>query len=102
MNVTTRIRVTYPRFETSFLQTDSDGMETEAEEEFDTVLMAVGRQALSEEVAAKQAGVNYNPHNKKIPAENEQTNVPSVYAIGDVLEVRIRYRSYILDDIHMY
>lgn len=71
------------------IQADGDSMEAEAEEEFDTVLMAVGRKALTEEVNAKQAGVNYNPRNKKIIAENEQTNVPNVFAIGDVLEVSV-------------
>lgn len=75
----------------SSIQADGDSMDAEAEEEYDTVLMAVGRKALTEEVSAKQAGVHYDLRNKKIFAENEQTNVPNIFAIGDVLQVRIFY-----------
>lgn len=80
-------------FKSSFLvlalnsQADENDVEAYGEEEFDTVLLAIGRQALTEEVAVKEAGVHYNPRNKKIFSENEQTNVPNIYAVGDVLEV---------------
>lgn len=75
-------------------QADENNVEAYQEEEYDTVLLAVGRQALTDDLALKDAGVHFNPRNKKIYAENEQTNVPSIYAVGDVLEVRSRYNNH--------
>lgn len=65
-------------------------MEAFKEEEYDTVLIATGRRALTQELGLKEAGVNFNTRNHKIFAENEQTNVPNIYAVGDVLEVNLR------------
>lgn len=59
------------------------------QDEYDTVLMAVGRKALTEELKVKNAGVEVRPENAKIVANNEQTNVPNVYAVGDVLHVSL-------------
>ncbi len=70
------------------LQPEENDIDAYQEDEFDTVLLAVGRQALTEQLALKEAGVHFNPRNKKIFSENEQTNVPNIYAVGDVLEVR--------------
>ena len=56
-------------------------------EEFDTVLSAIGRspdlRALGLEVFGEQAIARAS--NGKIIATNEQTTVPHVYAIGDVV-----------------
>lgn len=61
---------------------------TEASDEFDTVLMAIGRKALTAELQLNNAGVEVNKSNHKILAVNEQTNVPHIYAVGDVLHER--------------
>ncbi|KAK2576250.1 hypothetical protein KPH14_005617 [Odynerus spinipes] len=52
---------------------------------YDTVLFAIGRRALTEELKPENAGLKIVPDNGKIDAQNEQTNVPNIYAIGDVL-----------------
>lgn len=51
-----------------------------------TVLMAIGRDACTSEIGLEKTGVITNPKNGKIPVVNEQTNVPNIYAIGDIIE----------------
>ncbi|XP_065205139.1 thioredoxin reductase 2, mitochondrial isoform X2 [Planococcus citri] len=68
------------------LDLEENDVEAFKEEEYDTVLIATGRQALTAELGLKEAGVHFNPRNHKIFSENEQTNVPNIYAVGDVLE----------------
>ncbi|XP_072944205.1 thioredoxin reductase 1, mitochondrial isoform X2 [Epargyreus clarus] len=60
----------------------------QAEDVFDTVLMATGRYALTSALNLGAAGVKTLSESGKIIAETEQTNVPHVYAVGDVLEGR--------------
>ncbi|CAB3234731.1 unnamed protein product [Arctia plantaginis] len=60
----------------------------QVEEIFDTVLMATGRYALTKQLNLEAAGVNCVTPNGKIAAATEQTNVPHIYAVGDVLEDR--------------
>merc|ERR1711871_1032685 len=56
--------------------------------EYDTVVFAVGRYIDTAGLGLDTIGVKYNPKTGKIPAFNEQTNVPNIYAIGDVLDGR--------------
>uniref|UniRef100_A0A669C1K7 thioredoxin-disulfide reductase (NADPH) n=1 Tax=Oreochromis niloticus TaxID=8128 RepID=A0A669C1K7_ORENI len=57
------------------------------EGEYNTVLIAVGRDACTDKLGLDKAGVKVNPKNGKIPVnDEEQTNVPHIYAIGDILE----------------
>ncbi|RVE72410.1 hypothetical protein OJAV_G00042770 [Oryzias javanicus] len=57
------------------------------EGEYNTVLIAVGRNACTDKIGLDKAGVRVNPKNGKIPVnDEEQTNVPHIYAIGDILE----------------
>lgn len=56
---------------------------------YDTVLFAIGRRALTQELKPENAGLKIVPDTGKIDAINEQTNVPNVYAVGDVLHVSI-------------
>ncbi|GAB0096789.1 Thioredoxin reductase 1, mitochondrial [Sergentomyia squamirostris] len=61
----------------------------EGAEECDTVLFAIGRTALTEDLKLENADVKYNDDNKKIPVnEREETNVDGIYAVGDVLDGR--------------
>ncbi|XP_011258105.1 thioredoxin reductase 2, mitochondrial isoform X1 [Camponotus floridanus] len=55
---------------------------------YDTVLFAIGRRALTEELKPENAGLKLVPETNKIEAINEQTNVPNIYAVGDVLHKR--------------
>uniref|UniRef100_A0A0A9YCV8 thioredoxin-disulfide reductase (NADPH) n=1 Tax=Lygus hesperus TaxID=30085 RepID=A0A0A9YCV8_LYGHE len=61
---------------------------TEHSAVFDTVLMAIGRRALTEELGAKNVGLQLHPSSEKCIANNEATNIPNIFAVGDVLEGR--------------
>ncbi|XP_034023308.1 thioredoxin reductase 3 [Thalassophryne amazonica] len=64
--------------------TDTDEI---IEGEYNTVLIAVGRDACTDKIALDKAGVKVNAKNGKIPVnDEEQTNVPHIYAIGDILD----------------
>lgn len=65
---------------------NADG--AEIVEEFNTVLFAVGRDPCTHSLGLAEAGVQVNPKTGKLPTVNEQTNVPHIYAVGDVLEGR--------------
>jgi thioredoxin reductase (NADPH) len=61
--------------------------ETNAEvsDEFDTVLIAVGRYAVTADLNLANAGIEVDKSHKIIGVEDEQTNVKNVYALGDCL-----------------
>ncbi|XP_031349705.1 thioredoxin reductase 1, mitochondrial isoform X1 [Photinus pyralis] len=52
---------------------------------FDTVLFAIGRRALTKDLHLENAGVELVGEGDKIDVVNEQTNVPHIFAVGDVL-----------------
>ncbi|KAL4714016.1 hypothetical protein ACJJTC_008370 [Scirpophaga incertulas] len=58
------------------------------EDVYDTVLMATGRYALTKDLNLEAAGVTCVSEDGKIVAATEQTNVPHVFAVGDVLKGR--------------
>lgn len=53
---------------------------------YDTVLGAIGRHADTDKLGLENVGVETNPKNKKILAQQEQTSTPNIYAVGDVME----------------
>jgi len=53
-------------------------------DEYDTVLAAIGRKADTSKLGLESGGVQTDKGGK-IPCVNEQTNVPHIYAIGDVV-----------------
>uniref|UniRef100_A0A8C6JAA0 thioredoxin-disulfide reductase (NADPH) n=1 Tax=Melopsittacus undulatus TaxID=13146 RepID=A0A8C6JAA0_MELUD len=60
------------------------------EEEYNTVLLAIGRDACTRNIGLETIGVKINEKNGKVPVnDEEQTNVPYVYAIGDILEGKL-------------
>lgn len=62
-----------------------DGKKAPAEETFDTILVAVGRKPNGSAIQADQAGVNVDEHGF-IPVDDQQrTNVPNIFAIGDIV-----------------
>lgn len=69
-----RIRVTW--------KSENDG--TESSDDFDTVLFAIGRYAVTQGLNLEAAGVKAEKNGKFNVNEYEQTNVPHIYAIGDV------------------
>ena len=56
------------------------------QEEFDTVLAAIGRTGDTEKLGLENVGVSVNPKNSKISAKLEQSSVPNIYVIGDVMD----------------
>ena len=57
-----------------------------SDEEFDTVLVAIGRSADTTKLGLADCGVSLNKKNGKIITKYEQTDIPNIYAIGDVME----------------
>lgn len=55
-------------------------------EEYDTVLAAIGRTGDTEKLGLENVGINVNPKNSKISAKLEQSSVPNIYVIGDVMD----------------
>lgn len=74
-----RIEVTY----TDKDATEEDDEDREETDFFDTVLCAIGRNPCTRRLGLCCAGVMRNVK-AKIPVFQEQTNVPHIYAIGDV------------------
>jgi len=68
------------------LVTWKHGDGTTGSAEYDTVLLAVGRDVCTKTMGLEHTGVAINDKNGKIPTVNEQTNVPHIYAIGDVID----------------
>ncbi|KAG8430274.1 hypothetical protein GDO86_018097 [Hymenochirus boettgeri] len=60
------------------------------EGEYNTVLLAIGRDACTKNIGLEKIGVKVNERNGKVYAnEEEQTSVPCVYAIGDILDGKL-------------
>ncbi|CAM5125885.1 unnamed protein product [Eretmochelys imbricata] len=67
----------------------TEGPDT-VEGEYNTVLMAIGRDACTRNIGLDKIGVKINEKNGKIPVnDEEQTSVPHVYAIGDILDGKL-------------
>lgn len=64
----------------TFKQGDDD-----FQEKFDTVLFAMGRYALTGDICLEKAGVTFEKNGKFKCNDEEQTNIPNIYAIGDVI-----------------
>jgi dihydrolipoamide dehydrogenase len=65
--------------------TDSSGKEHNFEG--DTVLLSVGRRPYSDGVGAKEIGIEFTERNRiKIDHHTYRTNIPNIYAIGDVID----------------
>jgi thioredoxin reductase (NADPH) len=56
-----------------------------ASAEYDTVLFAIGRDVCTNNIGLESTGVTVSK-NGKIPTAAEQTNVPHIFAIGDVVD----------------
>ena len=54
-------------------------------DEYNTVLFGIGRKPLTNNLGLEKIGVKISK-NGKIPTIYEQTNVPHIYAVGDILE----------------
>ncbi|XP_035865287.1 thioredoxin reductase 3 isoform X2 [Phyllostomus discolor] len=67
----------------------TEGPET-IEGVYNTVLLAIGRDSSTRKIGLETIGVKINEKSGKIPVNDvEQTSVPYVYAIGDILEDKL-------------
>jgi len=71
-----------------FLVTAKYNDGTEYTNEFNTILFAVGRTADTEGLNLPAVGVKTGSQSKIVGDDADRTNVPNIYAIGDVLENR--------------
>ena len=76
------------RYRVTFVKQVGDTKETSSEE-FNTIVWAIGRDPCTDKIGLDKAGVAVNPKTGKIPVINEQTNVPHIYAVGDILQDRL-------------
>lgn len=63
--------------------------QTEAEDTYDTVLLAIGRSADTHGLALDKVGVKTAKNGKIICKDDDTTDAKDVYAIGDVVEGRL-------------
>ncbi|XP_074000780.1 thioredoxin reductase 1, cytoplasmic isoform X1 [Numenius arquata] len=60
------------------------------EGEYNTVLLAIGRDPCTRKIGLDKVGVKINEKTGKIPVnDEEQTNVPYIYAVGDILQDKL-------------
>ena len=72
-----QLRLTYKNLETGELQTI----------DCNTVLFAIGRNPCTRDIGLDKAEVHMDEKTGKIPVnEREETNVPNIYAVGDILK----------------
>ena len=80
-----KTRVTTIEAQKSGLKVTFEGDNAPEPQLYDRVLLAVGRRPNGREIEAKEAGVNVNERGF-IPVDNQQrTNVPHIFAIGDIV-----------------
>ena len=84
-NVYLSTRVTKIKTEAKELEVFFEGENAPAKENFDAILVAVGRRANGNNIGANKAGVNVNEHGF-IPVDKQQrSNIPHIFAVGDVV-----------------
>uniref|UniRef100_A0A0R3S586 Glutaredoxin domain-containing protein n=1 Tax=Elaeophora elaphi TaxID=1147741 RepID=A0A0R3S586_9BILA len=67
------------------IQEHEDGTKEEVTEDFNTVLMAIGRDAMTDDLGLDLVGVDRVKSGKIIGRREQSVSCPYIYAIGDVL-----------------
>ncbi|KAM3725947.1 Thioredoxin reductase [Dirofilaria immitis] len=67
------------------IQEHEDGTKKEVTEEFNTVLMAIGRDAMTDDLGLDLVGVKRSESGKIIGRREQSVSCPYIYAVGDVL-----------------
>lgn len=68
---------------------NSDGSGEEESEVYDTVLVATGRYPDTKSIGCESLGIEVARSGKIVVKDNEQTNIESIFAIGDCTEGRL-------------
>ena len=64
--------------------------DTQVTIECNTVIFAIGRDPCTDKIGLKEVGVNVDGKTGKIPVNAlEETNIPNIYAVGDILQNRL-------------
>jgi len=84
--VPTRVELVDGKKRVFYLEGDS---KEEKHADYDTVLWAIGRNAETTAIGLDKAGVHVDKATGKLETVNERTNVPHIYAIGDVLKDKL-------------
>uniref|UniRef100_A0AC34QVS2 Thioredoxin reductase n=1 Tax=Panagrolaimus sp. JU765 TaxID=591449 RepID=A0AC34QVS2_9BILA len=74
------------RIKVHFKLVKEDGTSEEASEEFDTVLLAIGRDAKTEDLGLDKIGAKLSKAGKLICRVDQNLTMPNIYAVGDVLD----------------
>ena len=84
-NIYLKTAVTSVKVNKAGLEVCFDGKDAPDKDKFDAILVAVGRQPNGKKIDADIAGVNVNEQGF-IPVDDQQrTNVPHIFAIGDIV-----------------
>ncbi|XP_071084226.1 thioredoxin reductase 1, cytoplasmic-like [Haliotis cracherodii] len=60
-------------------------------EEYNTILYAIGRDPCTSGIGLENVGVKVNPKNGRVICDDrEQTSVPNIYAIGDIVDGKLQ------------
>jgi dihydrolipoamide dehydrogenase len=84
-NVFVKTSVTDVQAGPSGLVVSFDGPKAPATDTFDRILVAVGRRPNGQLIGAERAGVTVDPHGFIEVSKQMRTNVPHIFAIGDVV-----------------
>ncbi|VDM94917.1 unnamed protein product [Thelazia callipaeda] len=68
------------------IQEREDGIKEEVAEEFNTILMAIGRNAVTHDLGLEVIGVDRTKSGKIIGRREQSVSCPYVYAVGDILD----------------
>lgn len=67
------------------LEVSFDGKDAPEKDQFDAILVAVGRQPNGNKIGANKAGVNVSERGFISVDDQQRTNVPHIFAIGDIV-----------------
>jgi len=76
-----------PKYKVSYKSLES---EEEFSEEFNTILLGVGRDPCTSGIGLEKVGIKLSSSGRVIVDDFEQTNVPNIYAIGDILHGKLQ------------
>lgn len=84
-NIWLNTKVTAIEAKNEGLQVSFEGKDAPASEQYDAVLVAVGRRPNGKKIAAEQAGINVDDAGFIAVDKQQRTNVAHIFAIGDIV-----------------
>ncbi len=84
-NIFLKTAVTSVTAKKAGLEVCFDGKDAPEKDQFDAILVAVGRQPNGNKISADKAGINVNERGFIAVDDQQRTNVPHIFAIGDIV-----------------